>query len=129
MHAEEFAIDERCQRHVVKRIHYDRVEVLVKLVLAFVPKVEEGRELSAFVVSAQQVDTIWIRNFHRVEEEHDFDGERAPINEVAEEHILRLVGLSPHLQKLEQIIKLAVDVPNDSQRIVNMDDISLILST
>mmetsp|Transcript_129662 Transcript_129662/g.276607 ORF Transcript_129662/g.276607 Transcript_129662/m.276607 type:complete len:220 (-) Transcript_129662:473-1132(-) len=73
MHCQELSVDRRCQRQGVKRVHESVVDILVVLVLALLPKVEEAGHLAALVIAAQHPNSFGVQDLVSEEESHSLD--------------------------------------------------------
>ena len=62
MQGQKLPIDQTGTRDQVERIHQEVVDLLVVLVEAFLPKVEEGGHLPTFMVAPQKIDGMWVAN-------------------------------------------------------------------
>jgi len=68
------------------------------------------RDLARFVVPADERDTVRISHFQRKKKQKCLDGIEATIDEVAHEEIIRIRNVSTNLEKLLQVVELAMDV-------------------
>mmetsp|Transcript_21994 Transcript_21994/g.62851 ORF Transcript_21994/g.62851 Transcript_21994/m.62851 type:complete len:376 (+) Transcript_21994:482-1609(+) len=126
MHREELPIDRGRERQGVESVHKRIVHALVVLVLALLAEVEEARHLPALVVSAQHLDSLRVYDLVREEESDDLDGEGAPVDVVAQEDVLPVAGLAADLDELHQVVVLAVDVPDHSDGVVELQQVRLL---
>ena len=62
MQGQKLPIDQTGNRDQVERIHQEVVDLLVVLVEAFLPKVEEGGHLAALMVSPQKINGMGVAN-------------------------------------------------------------------
>ena len=61
---EELAVDQTRDGDQVEGIHQEVVDLLVVLVEALLPKVEEGGHLPALVVAPQEIDGVGVANLN-----------------------------------------------------------------
>ena len=134
MHANVASIDNCGQRQCIEELHELFVEVLIKVVGRLASEVHLLRHLPRLVVTAQQEHVVGVLCFERHQKGAHFQRAFASVHIVAQEKILRLLGVSRDqtalfelLQHLHHVVKLAVDVANDHDFTVNLDHIRLFL--
>ena len=126
--AEDAALDDSCEGQVVK----ERGEVLPHvgitiLTEALIVESIDLRDLLAFVVAAQDGDTLWIANLVADEECHCLDGVVAAVYVVAHEEVVVVGQLTSNLEKFLEIIELSMDVTADRDRCRNFGHVAFFL--
>lgn len=91
-------------------------------------EVEEGGELSAFVVPPQQEDCVLEFEFDCQDESQHFDREAASVDVVSEEDVLGGVEgpAGVVVDDLDEIVELSVDVSDDGDGVLDADDVGLL---
>ena len=72
-------------------------------------------DLPALVISSQQRHVRWVPRFAQHQQREDLQAVVASIHEVAHENVVRAGGLPARVKKLEQVMKLAMNVSTDLQ--------------
>jgi len=100
---------------------------------AFVIKAVYLVDTGILVVSSDENDLVGIRDLQRQQEKHDFETFGSSIHKISIEQILHLENVSQLMARIAErseeahkIIKLAVDVSEDSDRRLNRDHARLV---
>jgi len=72
--------------------------------------------MATFVVAADHEEGLGEANLVAVEQEDDLNGKHAAIDVITEEEIRRLGGIATDLEKLHEVVILAVDVSANLER-------------
>ena len=102
MYAENGAFDNSCGYQIVKyfRAVLPRVDVSV-LAHAFVVEAVLHRDVSRFVIPAQDSNAAWVFEFEAEKKLENFEGILSTVDEVAHEHIVSIRHLASFLEKLK----------------------------
>ncbi len=87
VHCEVPVVDDAGERHEVEAVHHDVVGFLIELGQTLHAEVHVRSHAAALVVPSQQVHVLGEVELQRVEQQYDFDGEVASVNEVAQEEV------------------------------------------
>ena len=114
VHREYPVLDDRGEAEVVEyfRAVSPHVDAPVLPEALVVEAVHLG-DLAALVIPPYEGDPIGISHLERQQQEEGLDGVVAAIDEVAEEEVVGVGTLAPHLEELDQVVELAVDVAAD----------------
>jgi hypothetical protein len=127
MESEELIIHETGDGEGIEGLHEQVVSLLVVLVNALGSEVEELGHLTTLMVSSQHVDCPRKVEFEGVKEEDDFTGERSSIYIVSEEEVFGLLRIASDIEHLHEVIVLSVDISNDGDRVVESQQVRLLL--
>ena len=72
-------------------------------------------DLPAFVVSPKQRHVRWVPRFAQHQQREHLQAVVASVHEVAHENVVRARGLPARVKKLEEVMKLAMNVSTDLQ--------------
>ena len=127
MDAEVLAIDYSCQREAFESIEGSLVSLLIKVDEHLLPKVELVGLLKRFVVPANEKDLVWKARLQSKQVGDALRTMLAPIDVVTQEQELFTRLAKAKLSKqLNQVVKLAVNVPKDGNLAINSDQVRLI---
>ena len=117
MQTEDFVFNNRCKRDVVKKISQHLPYVLTTIFShTFVVKPINLSYLSAFVVSSQDCEPVWIPYFQNKQECDCFYRVVSSINVVSHKEVVGVWALTSVFEQFNQVVKLAMDVTTDSDR-------------
>lgn len=127
VHAEELLVDDGREGELIEKVHDAVVHLLVVLVEALGPEIEEGSELPAFVVAPEEVDRVFEPQFDGQDESQDLHREAAPVDVVPEEEVLGGFEWPAGLivDDLEEVVVLAMHVSYDGDGVLHLHDIGL----
>jgi len=117
VHAEDAVLDERGEREVVKDVdavapHVDGAVLAQALVVEAV----DLRDLARLVVAADERDAVGVAHLEREQQQERLDAVVAAVHKVAQEDVVRVGALAAHLEQLNQVVELPVDVAADLGR-------------
>ena len=127
MDAEVLAIYYSCQREAFESIEGSLVSLLIKVDEHLLPEVELVGLLKRFVVPANEKDLVWKARLQSKQVGDALRTMLAPIDVVTQEQELFTRLAKAKLSKqLNQVVKLAVNVPKDGNLAINSDQVRLI---
>jgi len=118
MQGEELVVDETTDGEGIEGLHEEVVGLLIVLVDALGPEVEELGHLSALMVAPQHVDRGGIVQLKGVQEQHHFAREGPSVHIVPQEQVLRLRRVPSHIQHLHEVVVLPMDVPHNGHWVI-----------
>ena len=127
MESEELVVHETGDGQRVESLHEQVVGLLVILVDALSSEIEELGHLTALMVPSQHVDSPRKVKFKGVKEKDNFAGEGASIYIVSEEEVFGLLRITSDIEHLDEVIVLSMDISNDSDWVIESQQIRLLL--
>lgn len=118
------AVDDTAEREEVEGLHEHVVDLLVVLVKALVPEIEETGHLPTLVISSNKVDGLREVDFEGVKQYEDLDRKAPSVDKVSQKEVLGPVRIPAYVQYLNQIVILPMDIANNGQRVSNIDQVS-----
>jgi hypothetical protein len=130
MHAEILLIDDAGKRQGIESIHEIEVNILVVLPAGLLVEIHYLSHLTSLVISSEHDDLRGVLEFGRHQQNSHFHSLRTPVYVIAKEEQMltwTLLERGKNAQDLQQIGKLAVDIADDDDWIVNFEYVWLFL--
>jgi hypothetical protein len=117
MHAKDLAFNNSCNTEVVKDVRaiLPRVSIAV-FSDSFIVKTIGGRDLSRFVVASEKSNSIWVLKLEAHKVLKCLERMIAAVDVISHEDVGSVGNLPALVEKLEEVIELAVDVAADGGR-------------
>lgn len=111
VHGEYLVFDDGREREIIEYLRAipPNIDAPV-LSQTFVVKSVHLRDLTGFVIAADEGDPIGIPHFQCQEEQEGFDGVIAAVDEVSQEEVVFVGAFSPHFEEFNEVVELTVDV-------------------
>jgi hypothetical protein len=77
--------------------------------------------MAAFMVPAKQKKRGWVSKFVSPQKENAFDGKVASVDIIAQEQVASRGWIAAHLEKLQKIIVLSMNIATDCHRTFNTE--------
>jgi hypothetical protein len=143
VYTQELLVHDRSQRQCAERVHACFIYCLRVLVLALELECEVISQMSAFVVSTEQPERVWVPDLQGPQIQDTLwlvnicamlacdysylDTEVTTIHIIAQKEVARLGRVATDLKKLHEIVVLAVDVAAHGDGCVHLQQIGLCL--
>lgn len=117
MQTEVLVLNQSCKWKIVKELSEALPDIGVA-VLASTLVIEpiDLSDLPRLVVASEDSDSLLVSDFKRKKESDSLDRVMAPVHVVTHEEVVSFGNLAPDLEELDEVVKLAVDVPTDNDR-------------
>ncbi len=120
MQAENLILNDCSQRQVVKKVSQEFPNIRVSIFPhALVVEAIDLGDLARFMVTPQNADSIRVSNLEANEQRHRLHRVVASVHVVTHEEVVGVWRLSPDFKKLDQVVKLAMNVTADSDGATN----------
>lgn len=120
MQAENLVLNDRSQRQVVKKVSKEFPNICVSILShALVVEAIDLGDLARFMVTPQNADSIRVANLEANEQRHRLHRVVASVHVVTHEEVVGVWRLAPDFKKLDQVVKLAMNVTADSDGATN----------
>ena len=127
MYSENFLIDDCGQSEIIKDVSAVSPNIDTSVLSeTLIVKPVNLSDLPTFVISSNQMDSIWVTDFESEEEKESFDAIKSSVHEISHEEVVGLGTLSAHFEQLHQIIELAMNITTDGQGSFNLDYICFV---
>ena len=79
------------------------------------------------MVPSEHNDLTRPRYLHRQDEQKHLNGKVAPIDIIPQKDVFSSIAIPPNIlvQQLQKIVELTMNVPNDSDRVIDQDKVRL----
>lgn len=126
VHAKGLLVDEGRQREIVENFGAVPPHIhTAVLAEAFVVEAIDLGDLARLVVAADKRNAVRIAHFERQQQKEGLHAVKAAVHEVAHKEIIGAGTVATHLEKLDQVKELAVDVTADRNGRVNVVNVRL----
>lgn len=111
---EDFILDDSCERQVVEQVGQVFPDVRVSVLAnAFIVEAIHLRNLSTFVVTAQDGDAFFEADLQTQKKGHSFYGVVPAVHVVSHKQVVRVRRPASDLEEFHQIVELAVNITAD----------------
>ena len=128
MQTEDLVLNYRCEGQVVEQICEVLPDVRVAIFAeALIVETIDLSDLSRLVIASENCDAVLKAHFQANEKCHSLDRVISTIDVISHEQVVCVWGASTDLEKLHEIVELAVDITTDSHWALDWLHVCLLL--